>query len=299
MKKRVFTSIFIVLASMLAIFSKLLPNAVGDYIFDIFVLFICFVASGEMANMQTANQKAPNKIFSTFYIVLNYVVFLMCQGNLNIGFVLLVELAVLVGYIVLVCLYEFLTNTSAGFKTALKTSLYTLINCVYPTFLFALLIQINHIQAFVATANIDISFIVMIFAVTMLTDTFAYLIGSTFKGPKLAPNISPNKTISGAIGGLFGGVVGAMAVFVVMSFYAGWQPILSAFNLSWWHFVLIGFVASAIGQVGDLFESWLKRRSAVKDSGDILPGHGGFLDRIDAMIFVTTFIYIVLICLIL
>ena len=71
MKQRAITSIFIVLASVLAILSKFLPSGVGDYIFDIFVIFICFVASNEMANMQAKRDKSPNRLFAMFYIVLN------------------------------------------------------------------------------------------------------------------------------------------------------------------------------------------------------------------------------------
>ncbi len=297
MKQRAITSIFIVLASVLAILSKFLPSGVGDYIFDIFVIFICFVASNEMANMQAKRDKSPNRLFAMFYIVLNYIILLICNGKINIGFVALIQIGAVLVYAFIVCLFEFFTNVKAGFKVAFKTGLYTLLNCVYPTLMFATLLQINRMDAYVSITRFAVPFIVMIFAITMLTDTFAYLIGSAFKGPKLAPSISPNKTISGAIGGLVGGVLGAMMVYVVLSFYAGWQPILTTFNLSWWHFLLLGFVGSAIGQAGDLFESWLKRRAAVKDSGTLLPGHGGILDRVDAMTFVSTFTYIVLVCL--
>lgn len=296
MKKRLLTSIFIVLASVLAIASKFLPNNIGDYIFDIFVIFICFIASNEMSNILSKQGKEPNRMFSMFYIVLNYIILLVCNGKINIGFIALIQIGALLVYNFLVCLFEFFSNTQAGFKSAFKTALFTLINCAYPTFLFATLLQINRIEAYATIEGVSVSFIILIFAITMLTDTFAYLIGSAFKGPKLAPKISPNKTISGAVGGLLGGVFGALIVFVIVNFYAGWQPILSAFNLDWWHFMLIGFVASAIGQAGDLFESYLKRKAAIKDSGTIFPGHGGMMDRVDAMTFVSPFIYVILLC---
>ena len=136
--------------------------------------------------------------------------------------------------------------------------------------------------------------IVMIFAITWLTDTFAYLVGRTFKGPKLAPKISPNKTISGSIGGLLGGIAGAMLVFLLVYKVSVLSTILSMYSLKWWHFLIVGAVGSALGQMGDLFESKLKRNAGVKDSGNIFPGHGGMLDRFDAMIFVSTFVYLVI-----
>ncbi len=296
MKKRFLTSIFIVLATALAIASKFLPNNIGDYIFDIFVIFICFVASNEMANILAKREKEPNRIFSMFYIVLNYVILLICNGKMNIGFVALIQIGAVLVYAFLVCLFEFFSNTQAGFRVAFKTGIYTLINCLYPTFMFGTLLAINRMDAYTSVTRFSVPFILLVFAVTMLTDTFAYLIGSAFKGPKLAPKISPNKTISGAVGGIIGGVFGAMLVYVVVRFYNGWQPILTNLNMEWWHFMLIGFVASAVGQAGDLFESYLKRRADVKDSGTIFPGHGGMMDRIDAMSFVSTFIYIILVC---
>ena len=296
MKKRFITSIFIVLATVLAIASKFLPNNIGDYIFDIFVIFICFIASSEMSNILSKQGKEPNRLFSTFYIILNYIILLICNGKINIGFVALIEICALLVYALLVCLFEFLSNIKAGFKVAFKTALYTLINCAYPTFLFGTLLLINRTGEYSSIERFAVPFIIMVFAITMLTDTFAYLIGSAFKGPKLAPKISPNKTVSGAVGGLFGGVLGAMIVVVVVRFYAGWQPILDLFKLDWWHFMLIGFVGSAVGQAGDLFESWLKRKAVIKDSGTIFPGHGGMRDRVDAMSFVAPFICLILIC---
>ena len=105
------------------------------------------------------------------------------------------------------------------------------------------------------------------------TDTGAYFIGKLLKGPKLAPDISPNKTWSGAIGGCL------LALLVSMFM----KPYLSV------EFDLIGvtgftIIISIFGQFGDLLESWAKRMLAVKDTGNIIPGHGGVLDRIDALL---------------
>ena len=90
MKKRFITSIFIVLATVLAIASKFLPNNIGDYIFDIFIIFICFIASSEMSNILSKQGKEPNRLFSTFYIILNYIILLICNSKINIGFVALI-----------------------------------------------------------------------------------------------------------------------------------------------------------------------------------------------------------------
>ena len=112
------------------------------------------------------------------------------------------------------------------------------------------------------------------FIVTWSTDIGAYFAGRTFGGPKLAPSISPNKTISGLIGGM-------TAAEALGSLFA-WR-----FGLPTSLFFLAAPFAFA-AQMGDLFESHLKRQAGVKDSGTILPGHGGVLDRLDGLVVVAT-----------
>lgn len=114
--------------------------------------------------------------------------------------------------------------------------------------------------------------ILFLFAVVWATDIFAYFVGRSLGGPKLAPSISPGKTQSGALGGTLGGVLAGIA----LAAYAGLDnlPLLA----------LVAFLLSVVSQVGDLFESWVKRRHGVKDSGNIIPGHGGVMDRVDGLV---------------
>ena len=124
------------------------------------------------------------------------------------------------------------------------------------------------------------------FVISPLSDTFAYFVGSLIGGKKLCPKISPKKTWSGAIGGTLGGALGGLLVYLVFKpSVAVSVPVLL--------FIITGVVASVINIFGDLTESYLKRKCGVKDSGKILPGHGGILDRIDGTSFVLPFIYLV------
>ena len=107
-----------------------------------------------------------------------------------------------------------------------------------------------------------------VISVVWSTDIFAYFAGRTFGGPKLMPAVSPKKTISGALGGLAAGVLFGTA-------FHFW--IMGEFRAA---IVLLAAVLSVLGQGGDLFESWVKRRFGVKDSGRIIPGHGGLMDRV-------------------
>ena len=288
MKQRAITSVYIVLASVLAVLSKLIP-VVGDYIFDVFILGVTIVAAFEICNILEANKRKINRIMASFYCVVNYIILLIFVNKVNFGVLLLIEAVALIVYWVISFIVEYVNDSKSPVKQNFVSSLNTLLACVYPSFMFCLLININH-------ANIveyfSIVIIMMIVLITWLTDTFAYLVGRTFKGPKLAPKISPNKTISGAIGGLLGGIAGAMLIYLLVYLVPAMSGILN--HLSWWQFLLIGVFGSMFGQMGDLFESKLKRNAGIKDSGNIFPGHGGMLDRIDAMIFVSTFVYIVI-----
>jgi phosphatidate cytidylyltransferase len=106
--------------------------------------------------------------------------------------------------------------------------------------------------------------------VTWATDIFAYFAGRSIGGPKLAPRISPNKTWAGLAGGTLGAAIAGG--FVAYLFDLG-SP-----------FLYLGALMAVLAQAGDLYESWVKRRAGVKDSGTILPGHGGVLDRLDGLL---------------
>lgn len=299
MKKRFITSIFIVLATVLVVLSKLLPHNIGDYIFDIFIVGVMFVASYEMGNIMNTMNKKVNMIFASFYSILFYFVMILTMNKFTMSTILLFELCALLVYFGIVLLVEFIKSKKSTEKSCVKTAYNTILTCIYPTFWLGLILLINHIEfSDVDIKNFSLMFIVLILAITWLTDTMAYLVGSRLKGPKLAPKISPNKTISGSIGGLIGGIGGALLVYLLIVKVPSLNLIANQFNLSWWNFALIGLLGSVFGQIGDLFESKLKRLANIKDSGNIFPGHGGMMDRIDAMIFVTIVVFISLVLII-
>jgi phosphatidate cytidylyltransferase len=122
-------------------------------------------------------------------------------------------------------------------------------------------------------SDIGLVAMIFIFAVVWATDILAYFTGRAIGGPKLAPRISPGKTWSGAIGGAVSGVIAGVAVF------------LSHFSLDDARIPLLALALSVASQVGDLFESYMKRRFGVKDSSRLIPGHGGVMDRVDGLVF--------------
>ena len=124
---------------------------------------------------------------------------------------------------------------------------------------------------------------------TFANDTSAYFIGRARGRHKLAPAISPAKTREGAIGGLVGAVIGAVVIAMVLKLISA--ELGAPFAFRYWQIIVLGFLVGLFAQIGDLVESLLKRQMGVKESGNLLPGHGGVLDRFDSLIFVGAVVY--------
>ena len=123
------------------------------------------------------------------------------------------------------------------------------------------------------------AYAILLLLAVILTDSCCYYAGVQFGKHKLAEVISPNKTIEGAIGGTL------MCILFCAIFG------IKFFNLPWYHAIIIGILIALFAQIGDLCESMIKRDAGVKDSSDIIPGHGGFLDRTDSYILTIPVIY--------
>jgi phosphatidate cytidylyltransferase len=122
-----------------------------------------------------------------------------------------------------------------------------------------------------------------IFILTWTNDTFAYLIGKKFGKKKLKEKISPKKTIEGFIGGLLAVLIAGVIIFNTTLLYSA----------AFW--LILALLVSVLGTTGDLIQSKFKRLAGVKDSGRMMPGHGGIYDRLDSIIFASPFIYLFII----
>lgn len=143
----------------------------------------------------------------------------------------------------------------------------------YPILPFALLIRLNHLPTYH-------DLLLILFVLVFSFDTGGYVVGTLFGKHKIYPFISPHKTWEGVVGGYTFASIGLAVLF--------WEQGISK---PWWFVILFSFIVCSLSLVGDLFESWLKRRARIKDSGTLLPGHGGFLDRFDGILFAVFFFY--------
>ena len=127
---------------------------------------------------------------------------------------------------------------------------------------------------------------ILLIAGVIGTDVGAYFVGRTFGGPKIAPRISPSKTWSG----LFGGMVGAGLLMIAIQAVIYWGRVDARdhsdiyLTYGWKTLGITGLALATVAQAGDFFESWMKRRAGVKDSGQLIPGHGGLFDRTAGLI---------------
>ncbi|MCP2025895.1 phosphatidate cytidylyltransferase [Flavobacterium sp. HSC-32F16] len=152
----------------------------------------------------------------------------------------------------------------------------------YITLPFIFIVKISF-----GTNDYNPKIILGLFILIWTNDTFAYLVGKSVGKHKLFERVSPKKTIEGFVGGM---VFAAFAGFLISKFYIQPNPDFSSKSILIW--TIIALIVSVFGTIGDLIESKFKRIAGIKDSGSIMPGHGGILDRLDSVIFVAPIIFL-------
>ena len=172
----------------------------------------------------------------------------------------------------------------------LKDLLATIFSLIYPMALVSLAFALS--REFPCGGTFAISFAIFL---PVFSDTFAYLVGSTLGKRKLCPSISPKKTVAGAIGGLLGSVLCAVTFFLLFDLYAvipvGYVTFSDSVAVRAVVFVLLGIVGGVLAEIGDLAASRIKRTMNIKDFGNIFPGHGGVLDRLDSIMFTLVMLF--------
>ena len=301
MKKKVITAIGILLITAGAIVSKIWT----PYGFDAFVLIMSILGAWEVAQALIKMDRPTNVYLSIAYSIIVYAG--VCAGYIlkwKWSYFLYYYLIALLGLAIIVFVVALITKRKEEdtVKEAWDMTINTAFTWIYPTVFISMLYFINHFSDSVSVSGSSVisesSFymfiILLVFTITMITDTMAMFTGMTIKGPKLCPKISPNKTISGAIGGLVFGSLGAVALYLIFSTSPAFVSASELLNLNIVWVAIIGIVGSLFTQIGDIFASYIKRKAEIKDYSNIIPGHGGVMDRVDGLIFNAVWIAAVL-----
>lgn len=290
MKQRVITGAFIVLGLVIFIVLRQL----NTYIFDVLIGAICVCSVFEVSKVLNSAKFYNNKYVALSFPVLFYVAFLVASlTKLSFDYFCLIIMGIILIEVTITLICAFVSKQkqeTVAQNYVLKYVLFTTFLFVYPSLFLCNLFIINHCGEIawftnLVSNNLGLLLLIMLFAVTMFTDTFAYFVGSLLKGPKLCPKISPKKTISGAIGGLLGGVIASLLCFFLANLIPSINELFLSVNASWWQFLIYGIVGSFFSQCGDIYASLIKRKCATKDYSSVFPGHGGFMDRCDGLSF--------------
>ena len=218
-------------------------------------LLLIFIKKKETSEVFSMTQNLKNRIITSFFLLI--LLFLMLINNFILTYFLIVG--------GIFSLLEFFKIIKIIFKDKIiKQFSYNLFFIVY-IFIFC-----SFFLFFSSFLNLKI-LIFLILITCIFSDIGGYIFGKIFKGKKLT-SLSPNKTFSGA----FGSIILSISSFSILIYY-------STKNFDW-YFIIIAFTTSLFCQIGDLFFSYLKRKSLLKDTGNFLPGHGGILDRIDGIL---------------
>lgn len=189
--------------------------------------------------------------------------------------ILLIKIA-LPALVIAIFMYVILTNLK---RTIIDIAI-TIFSLIYIPFMFSFVKLI----LIMPQGRLLIWFV---FLGAFASDTFAYLIGTKFGKTKLCPDISPKKTVEGSIGG----IIGVVLSYLILTYIANK---FFAMNIKYIYIIMAGVIAGIAGQFGDLSASAIKRYCNVKDFGNLIPGHGGILDRFDSILFVAPVIYMFL-----
>lgn len=270
LKKRVITALWGIPLVIIAVwFDEPIPW------FTVLAAIVGILAAYEFQKITGVIKNLPLAAFGLVFTVL-FIISLHIDWRFNVTPFLLLTIALVILFLILLVFVPRQAKPFAGWTKMVGGALYI-------GWLLSLLVALRLEPGTIAFPEAGRDFVFLALFATFGSDTLAYFIGKALGKHKMAPRVSPGKTWEGALAGVVGGIV------IGLLFTMG-TPL--QLPLSWWQAILLGAFVSIFGQIGDLTESLLKRKFGVKDSGKMMPGHGGILDRIDSVLFAGVVVYL-------
>jgi len=240
---------------------------------SLILIFFVFglICLSEFKKLIGLESKIPYILFTVIYFIFGYWNIISNETNIiDVATQILQVFTIFVQLFLIKDLFSEKTIPLFPLKKYLLTTFY-----LSSAFVFLPLIT-NYSGSF------DFKILLGSFILIWVNDSFAYLVGKNFGKQKLFSRISPKKTVEGFLGGVFFACIASYFIFIFTE------------TLTFNYWLILSVIISTIGTIGDLIESKFKRQANVKDSGNIMPGHGGLLDRLDSIIFAAPFIYLFL-----
>ena len=241
----------------------------NKYIIDVLFSIVTIISLYEYFNAFKENAKPIKWLGYVTAILISFIHIIPSEYILKV-------IAMAIPTIIIILFLHIITSN-------LKTTLYDVMITLFGICYVAVFILFLPIIYGMNNGKINILYI---FIIAWGTDTFAYLIGKKFGNHKFS-EISPKKSIEGCIGGIIGAILLSLIYTYIVNNYIG-------MNISYISIALIAFILSIISQIGDFSASCIKRYVKIKDYGNLIPGHGGMLDRIDSVIFIAPFAYLLI-----
>ena len=245
-----------ILSSCFLIFIALISLFSNQYVLTITLTFLIAILTYEWICI---TENINNKLLFSTKILINIIIFLLS-----------------IVYITWSLFFYFIITVVNFFnkKSPKVSAIYIYLGPLYLCF------PLIFLYSMYLSSEKGIELVVLCLLIVWFTDTFSYLGGNIFKGKKLVPSISPKKTWSGFLSGLFGGVI--ISLFTCIYY-----------NQNIYYAIIFGFLASLAAQLGDLLESYIKRIHSIKNSGSLIPGHGGMLDRLDSLLACSCLVFVI------
>ena len=307
--KRVLTGSALVAVFAIVMVLRAFAGVFGLYVLDILILMVAAVGTWEVCSACKLNRRGVNAIVVLIVEALIYLFYIIgtvvLKDPLPWWLQLVVSLLIVAIFVLFIGLSNMVDKKFAKECALQKKNhnqeswggAWDLIRMlIYPGVFLACAIILNHMT----TDDLGVFGLLLVVLISCLTDIFAYAAGKVLgKGSaKMAPKISPQKTWVGFVGGLFGGILGALIAVWIISGNDAIEARLFAFTddafISQIMFLVVGLAGAVITVLGDLFSSLIKRKVGIKDFGNILPGHGGVMDRVDGIIINVPFILLIM-----